>query len=152
MSHNYSFKIFRSSGQYSFLRSLQKTKSLNSAPKSVLISRSSSLDYCERTSMMTFSCTILYTGYCLVSSHRSVWYFSVFSVSFFARLSNHGQLIFTATTLISFLWLTNHQSTLCVLCVNRNISVCLSVVWQVQRAELHSWVPRRRRVGKLEVP
>ena len=89
--------------------------------------------------------------HCLVTFHRDGSYFSVFSVSFLARLSNQGQLISTASTL---LWSTNRASTLLartksVFCVNRHIPKCLSVCWHVHWFGLHLWVPRTNRVGKL---
>ena len=79
-------------------------------PKMHVISFSRSLDHPPSTSMIKLSLVILYPGHSLDNSSLSGPYFSVFTVSFFERLSTQWQLISTMSNFLA-LWSTKRAST-----------------------------------------
>ena len=65
---------------------------------------SSSHDQSPRTSIIMLCCSTVHPLHCCFSSHLNGPYFKVFSSSFRARLSIHGQLISSVSTCLD-LWL-----------------------------------------------
>ena len=88
--------------------------SLLFGPNNLWSTASSSHDQPPRTSIIMLCCSTVYHLYCCFSSHLNGQCFKVFSTSFRARLSFHGQLISSVRTCLN-LWLIIRASTLLAL-------------------------------------
>ena len=79
--------------------------SLLFGPNNLCSTASSSHDQPPRTSIIMLCCSTVYPLYCCFSSHLNGPYFKVFSSSFRARLSIHGQLISSVALAWTYDWL-----------------------------------------------
>ena len=83
--------------------------SLLFGPNNLCSTASSSHDQPPRTSIIMLCCSTVYPLYCCFSSHLNGPYFKVFSSSFHARLSIHGQLISSVALAWTYDWLYGRQ-------------------------------------------